>query len=43
MDIPAAVMTKPGGRIRLYIGPITLDKTVQRVQYCVPTINDILP
>jgi hypothetical protein len=40
---PLFVVAKSGNRVRLFLDPTPLNKALQRVPYCMPTINDILP
>jgi hypothetical protein len=40
---PLLVVAKSGNRIRLCMDPTQLNKALQRVPYCMPTLNDILP
>lgn len=37
------VVPKPNGRIRIRVGPKPLNRALQRSQYRMPTIDDVLP
>jgi hypothetical protein len=39
---PLLVVAKTGNRIRLCLDPVPLNKALQRVPFCMPTINDVL-